>query len=61
MSQNIQKCVNETHQSRGNQQGNSDIHEDRDDEGAASSQSGTRPITLSEYLFDNLQVKYLLL
>ncbi|KYM93108.1 Histone deacetylase 6 [Atta colombica] len=55
VSQNIQKCVNETHQSRGNQQGNSDIHEDRDDEGAASSQSGTRPITLSEYLSDNLQ------
>ncbi|XP_011060053.1 PREDICTED: histone deacetylase 6 isoform X2 [Acromyrmex echinatior] len=55
VSQSIQKCVNETHQSRGSQQENSDIHEDRDDEGAASSQSGTRPITLSEYLSDNLQ------
>ncbi|XP_018376605.1 PREDICTED: histone deacetylase 6 isoform X2 [Trachymyrmex cornetzi] len=55
VSQSIQKCVNETHQSRGSQQGNSDIREDHDDEGAASSQSGTRPITLSEYLSDNLQ------
>ncbi|KAG5326611.1 HDAC6 deacetylase, partial [Pseudoatta argentina] len=55
VSQSIQKCVNETHQSRGSQQENSDIREDRDDEGAASSQSGTRPITLSEYLSDNLQ------
>ncbi|KAG5329379.1 HDAC6 deacetylase, partial [Acromyrmex heyeri] len=55
VSQSIQKCVNETHQSRGSQQENSDIHEDRDNEGAASSQSGTRPITLSEYLSDNLQ------
>ncbi|XP_018305057.1 histone deacetylase 6 isoform X2 [Mycetomoellerius zeteki] len=55
VSQSIQKCVNETHQSKSSQQGNSDIREDRDDEGAASSQPGTRSTTLSEYLSDNLQ------
>lgn len=55
VSQSIQKCVNETNQSRGSQQGNSDIHEDRDDEGAASSRRETQSTTLSEYLSDNLQ------
>jgi len=53
--------VNETNQPRGSQQGNSNIREDRDSEGAASSQRETRPTTLSEYLSDNLQVKFLLL
>jgi len=53
--------VNETNQSRGIQEGNSNIREDRDDEGAASSQRETQPTTLSEYLSDNLQVKLLLL
>lgn len=53
--------MNETNQSRGSQQGNSNIREDRDDEGAASLQRETRSTTLSDYLSDNLQVKFLLL
>ncbi|KAL6254921.1 hypothetical protein P5V15_014263 [Pogonomyrmex californicus] len=55
VSQNIQKCVNETNQPRGSQQENSNIREDRDDENATSLQRETRSTTLSEYLSDNLQ------
>ncbi|XP_025261717.1 histone deacetylase 6 isoform X2 [Camponotus floridanus] len=54
-SQSIQKCVNETNQSKDNQQGGSRIPEDRDDEGAASLQRETQSTTLLEYLSDNLQ------
>lgn len=54
--------MNETNQSRGTQQGNSNIREDRDDEDAAASlQRETQSTTLSEYLSDNIQVKLLLL
>ncbi|XP_028048601.1 histone deacetylase 6 isoform X2 [Monomorium pharaonis] len=55
VSQSIQKCVNETNQPTGSQQENSNIHEERDNEGAASSQRETQTTTLSEYLSDNLQ------
>ncbi|RLU20621.1 hypothetical protein DMN91_007234 [Ooceraea biroi] len=55
VSQNIQKCVNETNQSRNTQQANSSIREDRDDEDAASLQRETQSANLLEYLSENLQ------
>lgn len=57
VSQSIQKCVNETNQSRSSQQRSSTSREGQDDEGAASLQRETRS-TLMEYLSDNLQVKF---
>ncbi|XP_014474298.1 PREDICTED: histone deacetylase 6 isoform X1 [Dinoponera quadriceps] len=55
VSQSIQKCVNETKQSRDNQQGSSSIHNDHDEEGAAALQRETRATNLLDYLSDHLQ------